>query len=363
LKTNHTVDLSTKPEEHRKLFLGEFSNVMRLDSNPFKVFDNLVGLSESSFWFYRELNFTVDKVGWNNLCEASKYMFKTNILYQTVMDSAVANSIPNLMGTLASQPLLRFLYSYIGLQENNHAMSYIYTLENMFGSNETTKLVDSIYTDGEIKTRLQNEVDGYDDLAEAIALNDEDKIKTNILKCLWLQMAIENIRFPASFYNTFAVNSANKFSIPNVIKQIQLIAAEEHKIHIPTTKNIMSIIRRNPEEQGFTQEMLNAADAFGISMLEKVSDSEIEWCQHLCAKGSILNYNPIIMSDFLDYKKTESMDFMGVKVNTKDTPTCVEWYNKAKDINLLNTAQQEQTSGAYLRGLINNKDGLLSALY
>jgi ribonucleoside-diphosphate reductase beta chain len=236
--------------------LGEYSNILRLDHNPFKVFDSLIGLSETSFWFFRELQFITDKVGWNNLTDAQQYMFKTNIAYQTAMDSAVANSIPKIMGSVVSQPTLDFLYNYIGLQENNHAMSYVYGLDNMFGSTEASNIVDGVYTDEFIKTRLTAEVDGYDDLHKAKLSGNTDEIKRCILRCLWHQMIVENIKFPPSFFNTFAINADSKFSIPNVNKLIQLIAFDEHNIHIPTTRNIMSIINKDPEGQGFTKAML-----------------------------------------------------------------------------------------------------------
>ena len=230
----NTIGLTTPPNSHSKIYFGEYENIMRIDDNAHNVAKNLVDIAQESIWFYNEHHFNEDILGWNTLDEVSKKLFEKNITYQTIMDSAASNAIPDLIGKCVSGSYWDFLYSWIGTQEKTHSMSYSYLLDTMFGSIRLKEILDTAYTDKYIKNRLAKEVDGYDKLANAMQqykINPTDNnnilMKKALLEALVFQMIIEHIRFPASFFVTYAIHYSNDFALPNVCKMINQINFDE----------------------------------------------------------------------------------------------------------------------------------------
>lgn len=272
---NQIICVDRKPEEHGKLFFGEYGKFIRIDRLQFPQFQKLYEASESNTWFINEIDYSKDIVGWQKIPQVANRMFQFNNSYQALMDAGVTNIFEEL-SKIASVPELQYLYKRISVEESIHALTYSNGLNIVFGS-EAEYMLDIVYRDPVIKTRMNNEIDGSNDFIE-LCINQkrqDDEAKMSILMLLGISLFLEGVKFPFSFFVTWSINKAYENAIQGFARAIKLIAWDEMTVHTVVGATVLNILRKD-ESQGFSH-LFEEFDEKIVDFAKKTAESEMEW--------------------------------------------------------------------------------------
>lgn len=284
------------------------------------------------------IDFSGDALGFTTMPEIPQRMFKLNNGYQAVMDSGVVN-IYNDLAMCTTNPELAMIYQYIAQNETIHAMSYSTGLIEMFGD-KATEVIDIVYTDPIIKTRLTSEVD----YAEQLDCNDMQ----SIFKVVTAAYLLEHIKFPFSFFVTFRINNAYNNAINGFAMLLKKIAEDEMEIHYPTNANVIKdMIRTGLVDKEWALD-------FVTQEAHKIQSQEFKWNKYLLQDGSIPGYNEAIGEAFIAYQTNKALRDVGVDVEAIKPNDTITWFNHYRDINNQVVAQQEMKSNQYQKGVLKN---------
>ena len=338
------------PQEEWKLFFGDTGHITRSDKVSFPVFQKLYEKAFSDFWTWKVVDFSNDSVGWERLDDKAKRVFLLNLAFQTLMDSGVYNEYFYLV-KFVSNPELATLYSTIGLQEVIHANSYSYGLAQMFGANVDEKF-NLIYTDEMVKNRMNDEVKLSNELMLAEKLGEKE-MKLPLLKVIFSTLYLENVKFPLSFYATWAINDNYNFAIQGFSQLLKLIAFDELTTHTPTNKNVLSIILKN-ENQGFFEVKDEFID-FIYSYIEKKIKDDLEWIDYLLKDGEFGLFTKQALEHFIKHKADEILRWLKLEpIFNEKKSDIIDWFNRYYDINSQNNANQEISNISYRKGVVKN---------
>jgi len=338
---SNILNINTKPTSN-PLFGGQDGGLfLRTDNVQYPVYKSLYEAGFGKFWTDKMIDFSGDALGFKTLPEVAQRMFKLNNGYQSLMDSGVVNVYNDLVAC-TTNPELAMLYQYIAQNESIHALSYSTGLIEMFGD-KATEVIDIVYTDPIIKTRLASEVD----YAEQLDSND---IKS-IFKVVVSAYLLEHIKFPFSFFVTFRINNAYNNAINGFSMLLKKIAEDEMEIHYPTNANVIKdMIRSGLVDKDWALDFISK-EAY------KVQDGEFEWNNYLQQDGPIPGYNKAIGDAFIVYQTNKALRDVGVDVETVKPNDTITWFNHYRDISKQVVAQQEQKSNSYQKGIIRNDLG------
>jgi len=344
---NHVVCTNEIPKETWKLFYGDTAGLIRVDKVDYPVIMNTFKKGFSDVWSWTAIDFQADILGWQKLDETSKRIFLLNNSYQTLMDSGVVG-IYNYLALITTNTELKLGYQYIAQNESIHAASYSYGLSQMFG-NEAEAKINLVYQDEFIQQRLKDEVDYSDQLWEDIktgAVNPK-----NVFKSLVATYALEHIKFPFSFFATWAINRTNNNAIQGFSNLLKLIAQDELDFHVPMNKNVLKILKKE-KRQGF-QGVWD--QSFVYEYIKKVVKEEKKWNKYLLSEGEIPGFNTKINNHFIEYQADKALTDIGLEplYNVKKTDT-IDWFNEYRKIKNQNSSLQETSNNSYNKGVVQN---------
>jgi len=338
---SNILNINTKPSSN-PLFGGQDGGVfLRTDNVEYPVYKALYEAGFGKFWTDKMIDFSGDALGFKSLPEVAQRMFKLNNGYQSLMDSGVVNVYNDLV-SCTTNPELAILYQYIAQNESIHALSYSTGLIEMFGD-KATEVIDIVYTDPVIKTRLQSEVD------YAEQLNSKDM--QSIFKVVVSAYLLEHIKFPFSFFVTFRINNAYNNSINGFSMLLKKIAEDEMDVHYPTNSNVIKDMIRT--------ELVNKEWAFDFIRKEAqtVLEGELKWNSYLQLKGPIPGYNTAIGKAFIEYQTNKALRDVGIDIKAIKPNDTIIWFNHYRDIKNQVVAQQEMKSNSYQKGTVKNDLG------
>ena len=350
------VCVDKKPEDHSKLFFGEYGGFIRIDKIQYKNIKKLYEASESNTWFPNEIDYKADIIGWNVLSPQAQRMFKLNIGYQTLMDSG-ATSLFHELAKVTSLPELQYLYNRIGIEENIHTLTYSNGLDTVFGA-DATGILDEVYDDEFIKGRIKNEVDGGENFID-LCVNQgrmDDEAKKSILVVLGAIFMLEGIKFPFSFFVTWNINKAYENGIQGFSRALKLIAWDEMTVHTTAGSTILGILRKD-KSQGFSH-LFEWFDEFITGYVKNLVTDECEYNRYLLQDGEIPGYNEAIGEHVIKYHADLRMKELKLEpIYNEEKSDIIDWYNKYRDLNSTSTALQEADATNYQKGkLVNDLD-------
>jgi len=238
-----------------------------------------------------------------------------------------------------TNPELAMIYQYIAQNESIHATSYSEGLIEMFGD-KATEVIDLVYSDPVIKTRLASEID------YAEHLNRYDM--QSIFKVVVSAYLLEHIKFPFSFFVTFRLNNAYSNAINGFSMLLKKIAEDEMEIHYPTNANVIKdMIRTGLVDKDW-------AITFIENEVARIVLDEFNWNDYLLQDGSIPGYNKAIGEAFIEYQANKSLRDVGIDVPTIKPNDTITWFNHYRDISNQVVAQQEMKGNSYQKGLLKN---------
>jgi len=336
---SNILNITTKPTSN-PLFGGQSGGVfLRTDRVDYPVYKNLYEAAFGKFWTVKMIDFSGDSLGFTKLPIHAQRMFKLNNGYQSLMDSGVVN-IYNDLVSCTTNPELAMLYQYIAQNESIHATSYSEGLIEMFGD-KATDVIDLVYSDPIIKTRLSSEID------YAEQLNRDDM--QSIFKVVLSAYLLEHIKFPFSFFVTFRINNAYSNAVNGFSMLLKKIAEDEMDIHYPANANVIKdMIKAGLVDKEWATALINSETA-------RIVAEEFKWNLYLLQDGSIPGYNQAIGEAFIEYQANKALRDVGMDVPIVIKPNdTITWFNHYRDISNQVVAQQEMKGNSYQKGLIKN---------
>ena len=86
------VDTTTQP-----LFLGEPLGLQRYDRFKYPIFWELYNKQIEFFWRPEEIELKKDRADFQTLTDNEKFIFTSNLKYQTMLDSVICRCVPTLL--------------------------------------------------------------------------------------------------------------------------------------------------------------------------------------------------------------------------------------------------------------------------
>ena len=183
-----------------------------------------------------------------------------------------------------------------------------------------------------------------------------DEKKQAVLKLITGIYLLESVKFPFSFLVTFTINNSYGDAITGFTKTIKLIAHDELNVHVPTGKNVLSILRKDGS-QGF-KHLFDSGwyDEKAKEMTDYTVAEEIKWAKYLFDERDVLGINSSISEHFIKYWAGVRLRDIGIETEylKEKKSDIIDWFNTYRDINKQNAALQEATNISYQKGTLKN---------
>ena len=334
--------LNLKNIDHTKqpLFLGENLNLQRYDRFKYPIFFELFKKQEEFFWWPHEIALNKDRSDYKDLTREERFVFDTNLKFQTLGDSMLSRSIHSLKDYV-SNPELEICMNTWQRFEGIHSYSYSYLLNNVHP--DASKFFDSIMEDKEIVSRAELIRNNFDKI-----LGDDDKkdLKQKIFDCILSVNVMEGLVFYASFACSFYFGYRGKMEgNAKIIKFIQ----RDEALHFATTQNLIKILKEEDKE-GFTSIVKKSEDKI-YAFYEQAANNEIAWAEYLFKDGSLLGLNAEVLGGYAKWLCDARLRSLGYKkiFNQKDNPIA-GWLDSYLDSSKVQVAPQETEISTYKIG-------------
>jgi ribonucleoside-diphosphate reductase beta chain len=323
----------------RILFLGEDLNLQRYDKFRYPIFFELFKKQEEFFWWPFEISLQKDRIDYKELTDTERFVFDSNLRFQTLGDSMLSRSIHTLKEYVTNNELEICMNTWARF-EGIHSFSYSYLLNNVHP--DPSSFFDSIMEDKEIVRRAELIRQEYD----SILGDDTSDIKQKIFNCILSANVMEGLVFYVSFACSFYFGYKGKME--GNAKIIKFIQRDESQ-HFAITQNLIRTLR-DQESEGFTDIIKNSEDKI-YAMYEAATKNEAEWAEYLFKNGSLLGLNPEILTGYAKWLCDNRLRSLGYKklYNQKDNPIA-GWLNRYLDSGHVQVAPQETEITTYLIG-------------
>lgn len=318
------VDTSKQP-----LFLGEPLSLQRYDKPKYPRFIELWRDQHNFHWMPEEVSLSKDRADYEALTETERFVFNSNLRWQTMTDSMLSRSIHE-MSSYVSNPELEICMTKWADFETIHSFSYTWILQNI--TKDPSKFFDSILEDQQIVKRAKEISKAYDDL-----LGSPKNIKEQILYALISTQITEGLAFYVSFACSFFFGYNGKME--GNAKIIRLIARDEN-LHVAITQNILKYLRENQSE-GF-QDVIKANEQKIYDMYGMASENEKQWADYLFSQGSLLGLNPEVLKGYVEWLANNRLQSLGYKkIFDQKTNPIGGWLDSYLDSSQSQPAPQE----------------------
>lgn len=318
---------------NQPIFFGEPLGLQRLDRMKYPKFLSLYKSQLSFIWRPTEISLVKDAADYQSLTENEKFIFTSNLKFQTLMDSCISRGVETLLPYI-SIPELEYCCKVWSMFECIHSESYNYIIENVYTN--FSEVLDSIADDEEIMRRGMKVKEWYDKLLNV----DEGNKRETLYKTLISINILEAVQFFVSFVCSFAFGN-NKIMIgdANIIKLIR----RDENLHLQITQNILSALHNNPEE-GFQDVARDCAKDVEGMFIQAVDD-EKDWAKYLFKDGSLLGLNEVILGEYIEWIANLRLKTLGMpEIYPKARNTMSGWLNSwMGESNQVAPQEQENT--------------------
>lgn len=328
------VDTTKQP-----MFLGEDLALQRYDRFKYPKFFDLWRKQEEFHWLPEEVSLTKDRNDYENLTDTERFIFNSNLRWQTMTDSMLSRSIHNIKNYV-SNPELEICMTSWARFETIHSYSYTYTLQNI--TKDATAFFDSILEDKEITRRATEISAAYNKLLG----DDSGDIKQKIFNAILSTQITEGLAFYISFACSFFFGYKGKME--GNAKIIGLIARDEN-LHAAITQNIIKYWKENKDE-GFQQVVKDNEqkiyDMYGLAV-----ENEKKWAEYLFSQGSLLGLNADVLNGYIEWLANNRLKSLGFnKIFDATTNPIGGWLNSFSDSSKVQVAPQETEISSYKIG-------------
>ncbi len=323
------------------LFLGEDLSIQRYDEFKYPIFFELFKDQVSAFWWPHEINLNRDRDQYRNLSEEERFVFDTNLRFQTLGDSMLSRSI-NSLSQYVSNSELELCMGEWSRMENIHSYSYSYLLNNVHPN--AGQFFNSIMEDEKILERASLIRENYDKILGKEG--SEKNLKEKIFNCIVSTNVMEGLVFYVSFACSFYFGYRG--IMEGNSKIIKFIQRDEAK-HFAITQNLLSILKKE-ESEGFCEVFAKNEQKI-YDLYTEATKNEADWANYLFQKGSLLGLNPESLAGYTRWLADNRLRSLGLKkiFNEKNNPLS-GWLDSFLDSGKVQVAPQETEISSYLIG-------------
>lgn len=326
------------------LFLGKDLAIQRYDRLKYPKLYELYDQQLNFFWRPQEVNLTKDLSDYKKLSDEERFVFDSNLKFQTMGDSMLSRSIHQMMQHV-SNPELEICMNVWSFFETIHSNSYTYILQNVYP--DATKFFDSILEDKEIVKRADFLTSKYDAL-----MSSSKDVKEQILDAIVATQIMEGVTFYVSFACSFYFGYRGKME--GNAKIINLISRDEN-LHVAITQNVLKYLRDNPDE-GFQSTFKKSEDKI-YEFYRAAVEAEKNWEDYLFSKGSLVGLTPESLKHYVEWLANSRLNSLGLKklYETKSNPLA-GWLDSFYDSKKVQVAPQETEISSYVKGVDSKLD-------
>lgn len=336
------IDPMTQP-----LFLGKDLGVQRYDVLKYPIFKDLDSRQMMNFWRPEEIELKKDRADFQTLTDNEKFIFTSNLKYQTMLDSVICRGVPTLLEFVTNTELEACLMTW-QFFEKIHSQSYSYIIQNVYS--DSKDVFGGIYEDEQIIKRANSAIQDYNNLmGMACDKNRLSDIKKQIYMTIISINILEAVRFYVSFICSFAF-AENKKMIGNA-DIIKLIKRDE-ALHLYNTQEILKILNSN-EDEGFVK-VAKDCENKACKMFESAAQEEKEWASYLFKDGSIIGLNETVLHNYIDWLCQSRRKAIGLPYETGFKNPIAGWTDPWMNSESVQVAPQEHEITSYKIGASKN---------
>ncbi len=333
------------------MFFGEDLQVQQYSDMKYPIFDKLNQQQLGYFWRPEEISLQKDRNDYQELSPQQKFIFTSNLKYQTMLDSVQGRGPCLAFLPFVSNPELEGCIVTWDFIETIHSRSYTYIIKNLYSN--PNEVFDTIIKDEKIEKRSQSVTKTYDDLIELGYRWHLDKDKVDLYelkKKMYLAMCtvniLEGLRFYVSFACSFAFGELKL--LEGSAKIISFIARDESQ-HLAMSQTIINNWRDREGDKDFTK-IIKETEKEVYKMYDEAVEEEKRWATYLFSQGSMIGLSEKLLHQFVEYMANRRMKAIQLtpkyEQKTNPLPWTEHWLNSRSTQN----APQETEIESYVIG-------------
>ena len=349
MKSVFNKDKNLDPTK-QSMFFGPDLAVQRFDTMKYPIFDKLTQQQLGYFWRPEEVSLQKDRNDYLELREEQKFIFTSNLKYQTMLDSVQGRGPALAFLPFVSLPELESAIITWDFMETIHSRSYTYIIKNLYS--QPSDVFDTIIKDDKIEKRATSVTKTYDDLIEMGYKWTIDKRVDlyELKKKLYLAMVsvniLEGLRFYVSFACSFAFGELKK--LEGSAKIISFIARDESQ-HLALSQRIINNWKDVEKDSDFIK-IIRETEKQVYKMYDDAVQEEKRWASYLFSKGSMIGLSEKLLHKFVEYMANRRMRAIQLtpayEQKTNPLPWVDHWLNSKGTQN----APQETEIESYVIG-------------
>jgi|TARA_R110000824_G_scaffold32413_1_gene104685 ribonucleotide reductase beta subunit family protein with ferritin-like domain len=329
------------------LFLGKDLGVQRYDVVKYPAFKRLDSMQMMNFWRPEEIELKKDRGDFKEMSDNEKFIFTSNLKYQTMLDSVICRGVPTLLEYVTNTELEACMMTW-QFFEKIHSQSYSYIIQNVYA--DSSEVFEGIYEDKEIMKRANGAIEDYNNL---MGMASESTKPSDLKKQIYMTIVsiniLEAVRFYVSFICSFAFAENKKMAgNADIIKLIK----RDEALHLANTQEILKILHKE-EKEGFTK-VAKQCQEDAVKMFERAAQEEKEWASYLFKDGSIIGLNEIVLHQYIDWLCMSRRKAIGLPYENVGKNPIGGWTGPWMSSESVQVAPQEHEITSYKIGASKN---------
>ena len=335
------------------MFFGEDLAVQRYDTMKYPIFDKLTQQQLGYFWRPEEVSLQKDRNDYSQLSEGQKFIFTSNLKYQTMLDSVQGRgpclaflpfvSVPELEGAIVAWDFM----------ETIHSRSYTYIIKNLYS--DPSEVFDTIIENEKIEKRSKSVTEMYDkliDIGYKYKLNPKSVDEYELKKALWLALVTVNILEGLRFYVSFACSFAfGELKLMEGSAKILSLIARDESLHLAMSSRIINNYKKT-ENDKVMNKVIKDTEKEVYKMYDDAVQEEKRWASYLFSQGSMIGLSEKLLHQYVEYIANRRLRGIGLETryeqpsNINPLPWTQHWFNSRS----MQNAPQETEIESYVIG-------------
>ena len=332
------------------MFFGKDLAVQRYDTFKYTIFDKLTQQQLGFFWRPEEVSLQKDRNDYQALRPEHKFIFTSNLKYQTMLDSVQGRGPALAFLPFVSLPELESCILTWDFMETIHSRSYTYIIKNLYPN--PNEVFDTIIEDEKIEQRAKSVTKAYDELIDIgyRKLMGQDVNEYELKKKLWLALCtvniLEGLRFYVSFACSFAFGELKQ--LEGSAKIISFIARDESQ-HLGISQKIINNYREHEQDKVMLQ-VIKDTEQQVYDMYDNAVEEEKRWATYLLTKGSMIGLSEKLLHRFVEHMANKRMRTIGLEAKYDQKTNPLPWVSHWLNSKSLQNAPQETEIESYVIG-------------
>ena len=333
------------------MFFGEDLQIQRYDTMKYPIFDKLNQQQLGYFWRPEEVSLQKDRNDYLELRDEQKFIFTSNLKYQTMLDSVQGRGPCLAFLPFVSLPEIEGCIVTWDFMETIHSRSYTYIIKNLYPN--PSDVFDTIIKDEKIERRAKSVTQTYDDLIQLgykWTISPDKVDMYELKKRLWLAMCtvniLEGLRFYVSFACSFAFGELKK--LEGSAKIISFIARDESQ-HFAMSQQIINAYRERENDKVMNQVIKDTEQQI-YQMFDDAVAEEKRWATYLFSQGSMIGLSEKLLHQFVEHMANRRMKAIRLTPKYEQKSNPLPWITHWLSSRGLQNAPQETEIESYVIG-------------